>query len=86
MNIDAVRTVFGLCTLINSGVLIVWFLFFWLAHEQLFRLHGRWFPLDLNQFNATHYLGMAIYKILILVFNLVPWIALTVMPCVAEGA
>lgn len=86
MNFDALQTVLGLCALINYGVLIAWFLCFWLAHERLHRLHGRWFQLTPDQFDAMHYLGMAIYKILILVFNLVPWIALKVLPSLAEVA
>jgi hypothetical protein len=32
-----------------------------------------------ERFNGIHYLGMAIYKIGILVFNLVPYIALCIV-------
>jgi len=40
------------------------------------RFHGRWFRLSDEQFDALHYLGMLIYKIGILLFNLVPLIVL----------
>jgi hypothetical protein len=67
------------CTVINYGVLIWWFLAFTLAHDWLRRLHNRWFRLSAEQFDAIHYGGMAIYKIGVLLFNLVPYIALRIV-------
>jgi hypothetical protein len=55
---------------------------FVLAHDWLFRLHGRWFRIPVSSFDAVHYSGMAIYKIGILLFFLVPLLAL----CVTAGA
>ncbi len=40
------------------------------------RFHGRWFRLSDERFDALHYAGMSIYKIGVLLFNLVPWLAL----------
>ena len=42
-------------------------------------LHSRWFYLSREQFDALHYAGMALYKIGILLFNLVPYIALHIV-------
>lgn len=67
------------CTVINYGVLLVWFLFFMLAHEWIYQLHGRWFHLSVEQFDALHYMGMALYKVGILLLNLIPYIALRVV-------
>ena len=76
MSIAMVRDVLLWCVVINYGVLFVWFLFFVLAHDWLYRLHGRWFHLSVEQFDALHYTGMALFKIGILLFNLVPYVAL----------
>jgi hypothetical protein len=76
MNIAIVRKVLLWCTIINYGVLIVWFLCFLLAHDWMHGLHSRWFSLSAAQFDALHYAGMALYKIGILLCNLVPYIAL----------
>jgi hypothetical protein len=57
----------------------VWFLFFTLAHDWVYRFHNRWFRLSVERFDATHYLGMAIYKLAIFLFNLVPWLALHIV-------
>jgi len=76
---EAARDMLLWCTVINYAVLLVWFLFFSLAHDLLYRIHGRWFRLNAEHFDAVHYAGMAIYKIGILLFNLVPYIALLVV-------
>jgi hypothetical protein len=76
MDLEQLRRFLLWCTIINYGVLIVWFLAFMLAHDFLFRLHGRWFRIPLERFDAVHYSGMAVYKIGILLLNLVPLIAL----------
>jgi hypothetical protein len=61
---------------INYGVLLVWFLAFAYGRRALFTLHSRWFTLSDSTFDAIHYGAMAFYKIGILLFNLVPLIAL----------
>jgi hypothetical protein len=43
------------------------------------RIHGRWFDLSRNQFDALHYGGMSIFKICIMLFNLVPFVVLTIL-------
>jgi hypothetical protein len=67
------------CTLLNYFVLLIWFVVFARAHDWLFRLHGRWFSLTVAQFDALHYGGMAAYKIGILLLNLVPYVALSLV-------
>jgi hypothetical protein len=65
----------------NYAVLFVWFLAFLFARGWLRRLHGKWFNLSDGAFDAIHYGGMAIYKIGILLFNLVPLVPL----CMVRG-
>lgn len=79
MSIETVRAVLLWCAIINYGVLLVWFLFFILARDFMHRLHGRWFHLSVEQFDAIHYAGMAIFKLGIILFNLVPYIALRIV-------
>ena len=68
---------FLLCSLaINYGILLIWFVVFVTARNGLRALHGRWFRLSDPAFDAIHYGGMAVYKIGILLFNLVPLLAL----------
>ncbi|MFJ3262918.1 DUF6868 family protein [Pseudomonas sp. NPDC086581] len=67
------------CTLINYVVLLVWFAAFTLAHDFVYRLHSRWFALPVETFDAIHYGGMAVYKIGVLLLNLVPLLALCML-------
>ena len=68
---------FLLCSLaINYAILLTWFVAFLAARNWLRALHGRWFRLSDPAFDAIHYGGMAVYKIGILLFNLVPLLAL----------
>jgi hypothetical protein len=76
MDVILLRDFFLWCTVINYGILLWWFLWFLLAHDWLHKLHGRWFRMTIEQFDATHYWGMAVYKIGIFLFNLVPAIVL----------
>jgi hypothetical protein len=62
--------------LINYIILMIWFLAFIFARDWMKQLHGKWFQLSDTTFDAIHYGGMAVYKIGILLLNLVPFLAL----------
>jgi len=66
-------------TVVNYAVLVVWFVAFVYAHDWLYRMHGRWFKLPVERFDALHYGGMAVYKIGILLLNLVPLLTLLII-------
>jgi hypothetical protein len=71
----AVR-VLAWCTAINFAVLLTWAAMFIFGRDFMFRLHSRWFKIAPEHFDAIHYAGMAFYKLLVLVFNVVPLLAL----------
>ena len=76
MPFNEIKTILFWCTSINYAILIVWFIVSLSAHDWLFNLHRRWFNLTRQSFDAVHYGGMAIYKLGIMLFNLVPLLAL----------
>ncbi len=79
MTIEIARAVLGWCTVMNWGLLLWWFLFFTLAHDWLYRFHGKWFTLPTERFDAIHYAGMALFKIGIFLFNLGQYFALRIV-------
>ena len=79
MSIALARDFLLWCAIVNYGVLLLWFLVFVWAHDWMLRLQGRWFRLSPEQFDTIHYAGMAIYKIGIVLFNLVPYVALRIV-------
>lgn len=79
MTTELLRSILGWCTVINFGLLLWWALFILLAHDWVYRMHSRWIKLSVEQFDAIHYAGMAFFKIIVFVFNLVPYIALWIV-------
>ena len=78
MSVDIVRNFLLWCTVINYVLLVIWFLLYVLPHEWLYRIWGRWFRLTAEQFDAVNFAGIAFYKLGILLFNLVPYLALRI--------
>jgi len=64
------------CVGINYAILLIWSGVFIFAHGWMYRMHTRWFRLSVETFDAIHYAGLSIYKIGIILLNLVPLIAL----------
>lgn len=79
MTIELVRHVLAWCIIINMGILLWWFLFYTLANDWVYGFHGKWFKLSKEQFDTIQYVGMAVYKIGIILFNIVPYIALRIV-------
>ena len=71
------------CIVLNYVVLRVWFFAFTLAHGWMFNLHRRWFYLSEERFDSIHYVGMAVYKVGILLLNLTPYVALRILEATA---
>ena len=55
MSLKTVRRALLWCAAINYGILVIWFLFFMLAHDWLYLLHSRWFHISVEQFDMIHY-------------------------------
>ena len=67
------------CTVINYCVLILWRVIFLLPHQWIYKLAGAPFRLSDEQFDAYNLVGLMFYKLAIILFNLVPYIALRIV-------
>ena len=72
-------SVLGWSCVINYGFLVIWGLYFMLGGDWLYRLHNKWFAMSREKFNGIHYSLMGTLKILVLVFNLAPYLALRIV-------
>ena len=79
MAIEELRSVLGWCTLINYALLLFWFAMFVMARDWIHRLHGRWFSVPGDRFDAIHYALMGAFKLGIFLFNLVPYISIRIV-------
>jgi hypothetical protein len=81
MTIEILAKFFMWCTILNAALLALSFsvVAFGLGGDRVYRIHSRWFPMTRDAFNTVLYLLIGIYKIFLFVFNIVPWIALTII-------
>ena len=79
ITLGALREMLGWCSIINLAILLWWFFAFTFVHDFVYRLHSKWFKISKEKFDAIHYSGIAFYKIIVLVFNVVPYIALRIL-------
>ena len=78
MDIATLRDVLFWCTIINYGVLLFWWLLMVFPHQRLYRFWFRWCRLSAEQIDVVSFVGIAFYKTLIIMFNLVPYVALLI--------
>jgi len=79
MTVELIMAVLGWCTLINIALLVWWLLFIVVAHDWTRRLHTKWFNLSPERFDTVHYSLMGVFKMGVIIFNLVPYIALRIV-------
>lgn len=76
MDIETLRSFLAWCSTFNLILLVLWWLGFMMAGDWIRRLHGKWFELSRESFDKLHYAGMGFFKMLVLMFNLVPYLVL----------
>ncbi len=79
MNMALLKDFFMWCTIINLGIFMWSAVMCMAAKGFIYRVHGKMFGLSQDTVNAMLYGFLGFYKIVFIVFVLVPWIALTIM-------
>ena len=79
MDIELLTSFFMWCTILNFGFLIFSFLFLVFAGDFVYKKHSKWFSLSREMFNVVIYSFLGMYKIVFLVFNLIPYVALLIV-------
>lgn len=80
MDIGTLRAFFGWCTVLNGGLLLVVSLVVCtMAGDWTYRMTSRWFPISRETFNVTLYCFIGAMKLVVLMLNLVPYIALALI-------
>ena len=79
MDIESIRAFFMWCTILNVALLLLSLLFCLCAGDWIYQIHSKWFSISRQTFNVAIYSFLGLYKIFILVFNLIPFIALLIV-------
>ncbi len=76
MTQEFLTTVFGWMTVLNIGVLLLSTMMVLALQNWIADVHGRMFQMERADIKRAYFRYLANYKILTLVFCLVPWLAL----------
>jgi len=79
MDIESITAFFMWCTILNVALLLLSSLFCLCAAHWIYGIHSKWFSISRETFNVAIYSFIALYKILVLVFNVIPYIALLIV-------
>ena len=79
MDMQTLTSFFMWCTIINTGILFFLALVYLLAPNLAYRLQSRFIPISRETFNVVFYSFIGFFKVVVLVFNVVPWIALLII-------
>ena len=64
------------CIFLGFGLLLIWFIFILVGGNVIFEIHSKIFDITRHDFDLMNYWGMGLTKIFILVFFVIPFIAI----------
>ena len=79
MEIQVVTAFFMWCTVLNFGLLILSSVICICGGGWAYRIHSKWFSISREAFNVAMYSFLGLYKVLIFVFGLIPYVALRIV-------
>ncbi|MEA3417950.1 MAG: hypothetical protein U9Q90_01030 [Campylobacterota bacterium] len=79
MEIEILKSFFMWCTILNGSIYLLWVLFFFIAPDFIYRQQCRWFPIPRESYNVIIYSALGFFKIVFIVFNIVPYVALLII-------
>lgn len=79
MDIPTLTTFFMWCTILNGGLFLFWSGFAILAPDLVYRIQSSLFPIPRESYDKILFAYLGLFKIIFLVFNAVPYVALLIM-------
>ena len=79
MDIQTLTTFFMWCTILNVALLLLSSLLCFCLRDWTYQIHSKMFSISRETFNVMIYSFIALYKLLIMVLILIPYIALLII-------
>lgn len=79
MNVETLTEFFFWCTVVDGGILILWTLMFLAAPNMVYRTQRAFVNIPRETFDLVMYGFIGGFKMLFLVFNVAPLVALLIM-------
>ena len=73
---DRVAGILIRCFLIGAGILLAWFGWFLTVGEVGYQFHSKWIGFSKVHFDLINYCGMAVFKLMLFTFFLIPYISI----------
>ena len=73
MDLETFTSFFKWCTILNGSLLLLWSALLAFTPDLIFNIQHRWFPIPRDAFNIIIYAFLGLFKIMVLVFNIVPF-------------
>jgi hypothetical protein len=78
-DLQTIREILGWCAVINIGILLIAALILLVAKRPIMSIHARVWDLSEEELPRIYFQFLAQYKILIWIFNITPYFALTLV-------
>lgn len=78
-SIETIRVFLGWCTALNMGMLMLSTVILAATGKAVARWHASMFDLDPAEVRKEYFQYVSRYKVLVLIFNLMPYLALRIM-------
>ena len=79
MSLQTFTTFFTWCCILNGTVLLIWTPFVMFAPNFMYRTQSRWIDIPRPTYDILIWSFIGIFKLLFIVFSLVPYLALLLM-------
>jgi hypothetical protein len=79
MDLQTLTQFFMWSSIINGSLLLFWTAFLMFAPNLVYRTQSFWFAIPQEKFTVIMYGFLGLFKLLILVFNIVPYLALIII-------
>ena len=78
MGLETLQSLLGWSLVVNVGFYFIWVVQMFAAREWLVRHHAKWSGIEPDRIRPILYQLLGLYKILILLFNFAPWLAVVI--------
>ena len=79
MDIERLSEFLGWCSVLNMIILTIVSLSLFNGLDRIMKIHRQFIALSDDELKAQYFRYLATYKVLILLFNIVPYVALRIM-------
>lgn len=75
MDFETIQALLMYGTVLNLGLMLIYFLMFSFAGDWVRSMHAKWFPISDEHMNTALYAVFGVWGVLWVTFFLVPWLA-----------